>query len=53
MVKKHTVKFKAEKPVSVPVDVKFKTESGEKVAFPAHKTVKKKVTVKFEAKGRK
>lgn len=50
MVKKHTVKFKAKKPVSVPVDINFKTDEGKKVSFPAHKTVKKKVTVKFRAK---
>lgn len=50
MAKTHTVKFKATKPVSVPVQVKFKTDDGKKVSFPAHKTVEKKVTVKFKAK---
>ncbi len=50
MAKKHTVTFKAKKPVSVPVRVNFKTDDGKKVSFPAHKTVEKKVTVKFWAK---
>lgn len=50
MAKKHTVRFKATKPVSVPVRVKFETDAGKKVSFPAHKTVEKKVTVKFRAK---
>ena len=50
MVKKHTVKFEANKKVSVPVKVGFKTGDGKKVSFPAHKTVKREVTVKFRAK---
>jgi len=50
MVKKHNVSFKANKPVAVPVKVAFKTGQGKKVSFPAHKTMEKKVTVKFRAK---
>jgi hypothetical protein len=50
MVKKHVVQFIANKPVSVPVKVEFKAKSGKKVDFGAHKTVKKKVTIKFRAK---
>jgi hypothetical protein len=50
MLKKHTVSFKAKKDVSVPVKVGFKTGAGEKVSFPAHKTIKKEVTVRFRAK---
>ena len=44
------VRFKAKKKVSVPVKVGFKTGEGKKVAFKAHKTVKKKVPVSFRAK---
>jgi|GEM_PF-5537169 hypothetical protein len=50
MVRKHTVSFKAHKPISEPVKVSFKTDEGKKVTFPAHKTVKKEVTVRFRAK---
>jgi hypothetical protein len=50
MAKKHTVELRAKKPVSVPVRVKFQTDGGKKASFPAHKTTKKKVTVKFWAK---
>ncbi len=50
MTKRHTVEFKAKKPVSVPKRVKFETDAGKKVSFPAHKTVEKKVKVKFRAK---
>jgi hypothetical protein len=48
--KTRRVKFMAKKPVSVPVKVGFKTGDGKKVAFSAHKTVKKKVPVSFRAK---
>jgi len=50
MAKKHTVEFKAKKPVSVPVRVRFQKDDGTQVSFPAHKTVTKKVRVKFRAK---
>ena len=50
MAKKHLVSFIAEKKVSVPTKVSFQTESGSKVAFKAHKTVKKPVRVSFKPK---
>ena len=53
MAKTRTVKFKAKKPVLVPIEVKFKTDAGKKVDFPAHKTIKKNVSVKFQAKNKK
>ena len=52
MNKKHTVSFKASKKVSVPVKVGFETKSGAEVSFSAHKNVKKKVPVRFQAKGK-
>ena len=51
MAKKHTVKFVAKKKVSVPVKVDFETKKGE-VAFSAHKTVEKRVPVKFKARNK-
>ncbi|MBV8977760.1 MAG: hypothetical protein JO261_09745 [Alphaproteobacteria bacterium] len=48
--KTRNVRFKAKKPVKVPVKVGFKTAAGKKVKFNAHKTVKKKVPVSFRAK---
>jgi hypothetical protein len=48
--KTRQVRFKAKKPVKVPVKVGFKTSGGKKVKFNAHKTVKKKVPVSFRAK---
>jgi hypothetical protein len=45
-----TVEFNARKKVKVPVEVKFKTKSGQRVDFDAHKPVKKTVHVKFKAK---
>ncbi len=53
MTKRHHVRFKAEKPVSKPVQVKFQTGEGTKVNFPAHKKVKEKVDVEFMAKNKK
>lgn len=50
MARKHHVSFVAEKKVSVPTKVSFRTEDGTKVAFKAHKTVKKPVRVSFDAK---
>ncbi len=50
MSKKHRVSFVAEKKISVPVDVAFKTKGGEKVAFAGHKKVTKPVRVTFRAK---
>lgn len=47
---KKTVEFDAQKKVKVPVEVKFKTDSGKRVDFEAHKPVKKMVHVKFKAK---
>ena len=47
---KKTVEFDAKKKVRVPVEVKFKTKSGQRVDFDAHKPVKKTVHVKFKAK---
>ena len=47
---KKTVQFDAEKKVNVPVEVKFKTKTGERVDFDAHKPVKKTIHVKFKAK---
>jgi hypothetical protein len=49
--KKHTVKFTATKTVKEPTEVKFKTRTGEKVKFEVAKPMKKKVRVKFQAKG--
>lgn len=51
--KRHHVKFEADKKVSKPVQVKFTTEDGSKVSFPAHKKVKEKVDVDFMAKNKK
>ena len=45
-----TVEFDARKKLKVPVEVKFKTKSGQRVDFDAHKPVKKTVHVKFKAK---
>lgn len=53
MTERHHVKFKAEKPVSKPVRVKFKTEDGTEVNFPAHKKVREKVPIDFMAKSKK
>lgn len=50
MTKNRTVEFKAKKSVSIPVRVKFETDDSKKVSFPAHKTVRKKVTVRFRTK---
>lgn len=50
--KTRKVRFTAKKKVSVPVKVGFKTSDGKKVAFKAHKAVKKKVPVSFRAKRR-
>lgn len=47
---KKTVEFDAQRKVKVPVEVKFKTKSGERVDFDAYKPVKKTVHVKFKAK---
>ena len=49
MAKTHKVSFKANKKVSVPVKVGFKTKTGP-VKFKAHKTVKKRVRVSFKAR---
>ncbi len=51
--KRHHVGFDAEQRVSKPARVKFTTEDGTKVSFPAHKKVKQKVHVDFMAKNRK
>jgi hypothetical protein len=48
--KTRQVRFTAKKKKKVPVKVGFKTAAGRKVAFKAHKTVKKKVPVSFRAK---
>lgn len=50
---KKIVSFKATKKVSVPVEVKFKTKSGEQVSFGATKKVTKPVTVQFRAEDKK
>jgi len=51
--KRHHVRFEAEKKVSKPAQVKFTTEDGTKVSFPAHKKVKEKVDVDFMARNKK
>jgi len=52
VVKKHVVKFKARKSVKVRTAVKFQTSGGKKIAFTGHKSVKKKVPIRFRAKDR-
>jgi len=52
MVKKHKVEFDARRKVTQKVPVKFKTESGESIAFKAKKKVKEPVHVKFMAKNK-
>jgi hypothetical protein len=47
--RRHRVEFSAHKKVNQPVDVAFKTNSGERVQFPAHKPIKKEVDVNFLA----
>jgi hypothetical protein len=48
--RRHRVEFTANKKVIEPVEVDFKTNSGERVHFPAHKPIKKDVDVTFLAR---
>lgn len=50
MVKKKTVSFTARKKVTRPVNVKFRTSSGQLVRFKAKKIVTKPVKVRFKAR---
>lgn len=47
------VTFKANKKVTKPVKVSFKTKAGQKVSFKAHESVTKPVTISFLAKRKK
>lgn len=51
--RRHRVEFSAHKKVNQPVDVAFKTNSGERVQFPAHKPIKKEVDVNFLARNKR
>ena len=51
--RRHCVEFSAQKKVKEPVSVDFRTNSGERVHFPAHKPVKKEVEVNFLARNKK
>jgi len=50
MPSRHKVDFKATKQIEKKVDVEFKTKSGEKVSFDAHKKVPTQVPVSFYAR---
>jgi hypothetical protein len=47
---KNTVRFLAEKTVTKPAVVKFKTKPGETVSFKALKTFKQKKAVQFRSR---
>ena len=47
---KHIVRFRANKPVQVPVVVKFHTKDGKAVTFKATETINRPAIVKFRAK---
>lgn len=49
---KTNVRFLAEKTVTKPAVVKFKTKSGETVSFKALKTFKQRKVVKFRARAK-
>lgn len=51
--RRHHVRFKAEKKVSEPVEVKFARKDGTRVDFPAHEKVKRTVNVDFMARSTK
>ncbi len=51
--RREKISFIAEKKVSKPVRVEFRTKEGEKVAFKAHEKVSKPVRVEFYAKKKK
>jgi len=50
MAQKKTVSFWAQKRVTVPVKVKFKTKEGKEVSFVAKRHTTKPIKVKFKAK---
>ena len=51
--RREKISFIADKKVSKPVNVEFRTKEGEKVAFKAHEKVSKPVKVEFYAKKKK
>ncbi|MBU4338444.1 hypothetical protein KKD57_02695 [Patescibacteria group bacterium] len=51
--RREKISFTAEKKVSKPVSVEFRTKEGEKVAFKAYTKVSKPVKVEFYAKKKK
>lgn len=53
MARRQRVTFKAQKKVTKPVKVSFKTRAGEKISFKAKKTITKPVKVSFLTKAKK